>query len=328
MEHVMTINTMEEYISELTDRFGFMHAEKGNEVVLKVPANLGTGYMKMINVSDDVGIGVMDVCLSTPLVSYYESYDNTCEINYCLSGHIDFSETGVPNASLGKNEIGISAIPHSRGMMMIPSGERVHLVSVVSGLPFHRRLPHVEQCEQFDDPMVQDLLCRMTKPVKATAKMHNHFSQIMDNEMSGMLHNTYLDALGKVMLAGVWQESIVAPLSGMERSEMGSFEQRALRNARDILTTKYLTPPTTQALARMVALNEFSLKTGFKQLFGKSVYEYVRSLRMENARHLLENDAMSIGQVAAMVGYTNASHFARAFRSEYGINPKDFRFGS
>ena len=149
----------------------------------------------------------------------------------------------------------------------------------------------------------------------------------MKNKMSGNLKSIYLDSLGKIMLSDVWQDFIVTPLSNKEFDRINTFEQNALMEARNILNCQYITPPTIQQLARKVALNEFQLKTGFKRLFGKSIYEYVRSIRMENARYMLEDNSLTIGQIAAMVGYVNTSHFARAFRGIYGVNPKDFRFG-
>lgn len=130
------------------------------------------------------------------------------------------------------------------------------------------------------------------------------------------------------MLTDMWQESIVAPLSGIERHGMGAFEQNALMNVRAMLRQQYRSPPPIRDLAKRVALNEHRLKTGFRLLFGKSIYEYARTVRMESARQLLEDSALSVGQVASMVGYVNTSHFARAFRGEYGVNPRDFRFGS
>ena len=44
MEHIISINTMEEYIGKLTDIFDFTIIENENTVTLKVPENLGTGF--------------------------------------------------------------------------------------------------------------------------------------------------------------------------------------------------------------------------------------------------------------------------------------------
>ncbi len=74
-------------------------------------------------------------------------------------------------------------------------------------------------------------------------------------------------------------------------------------------------------LSRRVNLNDFKLKKGFRQVFGTSVFGYLRQVRMEQARMLLEQARMNVTQVALNVGYANPSHFAAAFKGQFGINP-------
>ena len=69
----------------------------------------------------------------------------------------------------------------------------------------------------------------------------------------------------------------------------------ALLHAREILRQRYMNPPSIKELARMAAMNEYSLKRGFRRAFGKSIYAYVRSVRMEHARDRLEDSSVSIG---------------------------------
>ena len=99
-------------------------------------------------------------------------------------------------------------------MTMIPSGERVHVVSVESQKPFHYRLPYTKKCTQYGDAAVKSLLQQLVKPKKVYAKIHNYFSQIVENDISSELKDTYLDSLGKVLLSDLWQENIILPLTG------------------------------------------------------------------------------------------------------------------
>jgi len=82
------------------------------------------------------------------------------------------------------------------------------------------------------------------------------------------------------------------------------------------------------ALSRQVSLNEFKLKKGFRERFGLTVFGYLRQKRMERARDLLRTQASTILEVANAVGYANPSHFTRAFRESFGINPKEFISGN
>ena len=63
------------------------------------------------------------------------------------------------------------------------------------------------------------------------------------------------------------------------------------------------------------AINEHKLKTAFKAIHGKTVFSYLRTVRMAHAAKLLKQDRTSVIDVANQVGYSNASHFARAIRT-------------
>lgn len=327
MKQAFSVNSMDEYMSDLVNRYGFSYTQKGNVTTLIAPKEIGKGYMKVIQASDDIDIGIIDLFLLRPIISYYDDYPNTCEATYCFNGHVSYSETGVAKANLNKGEMGLYVLPHSRGMTMIPSNERVVTVSIVSKGTFHRQFPYAEQCAGYDSLEVKDLLHRLTKPKRSGAKIHNYFKQVIDNDIGQEMKNTYLDSLGKILLSDLWQENIIFPLTGRKQVAYSGFERKALSEAKEILSGRYSSPPTIPELAKMVALNEHKLKTAFRDLYGKSIYEFIRSLRMETAIHLLEDRDLSIGEVAGMVGYVNTSHFASAFRNEYGLNPSDFRLG-
>jgi AraC-like DNA-binding protein len=78
---------------------------------------------------------------------------------------------------------------------------------------------------------------------------------------------------------------------------------------------------TLVELAHRVGINQTKLKSGFKQLFGTTVFSYLTDLRMEKARQLIVNENMYIGEVADRVGYQHPHHFAAAFKRKFGYCP-------
>ena len=56
-----------------------------------------------------------------------------------------------------------------------------------------------------------------------------------------------------------------------------------------------------------------------------SFYDILNSIRIENAKRLLENPGLKIGQIGEMVGYADAAHFTRTFKKLEGINANDYR---
>lgn len=52
---------------------------------------------------------------------------------------------------------------------------------------------------------------------------------------------------------------------------------------------------------------------------------YLRQLRMERAKHLLESSFLSVKEIAFQVGLNDESHFVRDFKSTYGYSPALYR---
>ena len=103
---------------------------------------------------------------------------------------------------------------------------------------------------------------------------------------------------------------------------LGATERDKLHHARVLLLRQLAEPPTLAALARACQLNEFSLKRGFRLLFGSSVGQFVQAQRLEAARHLLLGGGHTVAEIAYQFGYAHPQHFHRAFKKQFGTTPK------
>lgn len=83
--------------------------------------------------------------------------------------------------------------------------------------------------------------------------------------------------------------------------------------------------PSLTELAREAGMSLPKLTRGFRQVFGNSVYGVFQQARMAQARSRLLAGEGSVMRVASDLGYANASHFATAFRKQFGINPSEIR---
>ena len=79
------------------------------------------------------------------------------------------------------------------------------------------------------------------------------------------------------------------------------------------------------ALVEFSGLAERSLKRRFQQATGMSPLEYVHSLRLEEAKHLLESGELSIEAIANEVGYEDTAFFSRLFRRKVKLTPAQYR---
>lgn len=82
---------------------------------------------------------------------------------------------------------------------------------------------------------------------------------------------------------------------------------------------------TPARLAEAVNLSPSRLHQLFKRETGMPPARYLRLLRMQSARALLETTHLSVKQVMARVGVTDESHFVRDFKKTYGHTPARYR---
>lgn len=77
-------------------------------------------------------------------------------------------------------------------------------------------------------------------------------------------------------------------------------------------------------LANMVVIDSKQLYRKVKQLTGMTPVSYIRKLKMKKAAVLLKQKKFTVSEVMFLVGYTNASHFAKNFAEEFGVTPRMF----
>ena len=63
----------------------------------------------------------------------------------------------------------------------------------------------------------------------------------------------------------------------------------------------------------------------FRQYANTTPAQYVQSLRLTNAKMLLETTNYNITEIANLVGYENPLYFSRFFRKQCGMSPSQFR---
>jgi transcriptional regulator GlxA family with amidase domain len=78
-------------------------------------------------------------------------------------------------------------------------------------------------------------------------------------------------------------------------------------------------------LAKAVNLSSWRLCHIFKSETNVAPLQYLRALRMEHAKRLLETTFLSVKQVMTEVGLRDGSHFVRDFKATYGVSPTRFR---
>jgi AraC family transcriptional regulator len=100
---------------------------------------------------------------------------------------------------------------------------------------------------------------------------------------------------------------------------------RWVREARDLIDASLSDPLSLGCLARRADVHPVHFASTFRRFYGVSVGEYVRHRRIEQARRQLVQGDRSLAEIAGNAGFTDQSHFTRAFKRYTGMAPGQYR---
>lgn len=98
-----------------------------------------------------------------------------------------------------------------------------------------------------------------------------------------------------------------------------------IRRAVDVMTADMRTPFDLTSLAGVAGLSVSRFEHLFKQTMGCTPVQFLEGHRMDQARNLLRVTTLSVGEIAAEVGYEDAFYFSHRFRRHAGQSPRAFR---
>ncbi len=157
-------------------------------------------------------------------------------------------------------------------------------------------------------------LCGRTRMVLESIMNHNY-----DGTLGNLYINTQLQSLllyaMECLIEEKGEESFACKFLANEQ------DREKIVRAREVLLQHIGNPITIKELSRKVAINECYLKKGFKEVFGTTIFDFYQNERMNYARHLLYDKAVSVTEVSMLLGYSSISHFSTAFKKHTGLKP-------
>ena len=79
------------------------------------------------------------------------------------------------------------------------------------------------------------------------------------------------------------------------------------------------------ALSNAMAMSRAQLFRRLKSLTGNSAAYYIKTIRLEKAKELLERSDITVSEAAYQTGFNSPSNFTKVFSEKYGITPSQFR---
>lgn len=116
------------------------------------------------------------------------------------------------------------------------------------------------------------------------------------------------------------------PRRGEGPQRPGLRERYAVRHAGllralETMEARIEAPCPREALAAAAGMSVRQLERLFRAHLGRTIAQVYLQVRLEHARRLLRATSLSVMDVATACGFASSSHFARVFRSAFGVPP-------
>lgn len=276
---------------------------------------------------EGIHIGYGDMHLSQNLLIDIESEWETVELHFTLSGN---TRTKPKNTSkehvFSRNEQGIFFAKHFKGESEWSFQQEMKIFEINMQPDFFSK--HLDQNSKFYESFqtkrqLTDNFLLGSHPLQISAEMHLLIQEILNSKRTGHFKRLLIEAkvIELLMLQlEALEDHHCRPICTLKKSEIDKIHQ-----AKEILLEKLATPMTIHQLSMMVGTNAFTLKNGFRDLFGMTVFELWNRAKMLEAKRILLDTDKTVYEISEMVGYKNPQHFSTAFKKYFGVSPSKLK---
>jgi AraC-like DNA-binding protein len=295
-----------------------------NDRILTLPSNLGSGTIYARNINPQLSYAVMNCKLDTDLELNREPGSPGFVISFnlvevakeILVGH---RQQLVSDKRPFRNDIFLSDAQDS-AYVRISAGSNVKRLLIFCShelasqfLPkelYEKLSAFARENSMNEHPLFINLSHRTMLKELFELKAGDPLTSI--RMLSGITH-----LMEKFLFSFVRQEQAALPRT-VKKNDLES-----MQHVEQILSGRLEGFPSLESLAQEVFMSTSKLKNLFKQVYGHTLYDYYNKSRLQRAKDLLITGQCSIKQAGSEIGFSNLSHFAKAFRKEFGILPRD-----
>ncbi|UJF33486.1 helix-turn-helix domain-containing protein [Paenibacillus hexagrammi] len=165
---------------------------------------------------------------------------------------------------------------------------------------------------------------------ESPAQSHYELSLVSAEYLSETFHHmlknwSYPGILEKIHTKKLFYEIIYEMFAQLQEQLRGVKHEDPVAQTIQYIEEHYMQPLSSDSLAALAGYSTGYLSQLFKTQTGYSPIDYLIRYRVNRAKELLANSAYSLKEIAAHVGYADASYFSRIFKKIEGISPHRYK---
>jgi AraC-like DNA-binding protein len=307
------------------------HLLKESRRAIDRPGHRGSVFE--LSSPDGITLGYYNVQSSVPGKVIIENNSPFIQLSYTLSGLKRYEIRGSSHETTAftfkKQEYNYLFLPKEQIQLRWEPAERLEIFEL--GISPELMIRHLPEEHSFFAVLQRHMEQNIPAPMSSSnlfiqAKSARILYDMLNCPLEGRYKQLYIKSKVGELLALELEayEQRMHVLHNRKHPTLKPADIERMHQARDIIISNIQSPCSLIDLAHQVGTNDAYLKRQFKEVFGTTVFGYLHLFKMNEAKALLQAGE-TVSHVAFLTGYKHVSHFTRAFKHHFGINPNQVR---
>lgn len=233
--------------------------------------------------------------------------------------HYIISGTGTLMADNAKGETQTYSIKSGQGFLIFPGQITTYFAD--------QNLPWEYVWIEFDGLRVKEAF-DFTELSVNTPVYHAHSKDLREQLMNEMLYIVHHAEESPFHLIGhlyLFLDYLTQSSKLTKPKQSSKMSDYYIKEAINYIEQNFQNNITVEDIAAVCGINRSYFGKIFRNSIGRSPQEFLMNYRMVKATELLKLTSLSIAEIGSAVGYENQLHFSRAFKTIYGVSPREWR---
>ncbi|QCX01963.1 helix-turn-helix transcriptional regulator [Aggregatimonas sangjinii] len=318
-------------IKDMAKNFGISYDEEHHEMCIRIPDELGSGYVKAIQFENGLGILESDYLLKKKFhIEMQKGVIHPLKIIFNRESAFDHKFNGKEEEH---------RIDHLESAILSSNSKHTHVFKMPANEPIctfsiqiNRKL-FEKKIDAFLSDMDENTETLFRDVNGINLYFHkSHYSldisrfieEFTECELQGFMKAVYQEGKAYEILTHHLKQYLDDLNEPDKRKILRQSTVNRIEKAVDLIKEEIATVGNVVALANDVGLNQNTLQAGFKQLYGKSVNQFIRDERIEMAKDLIETSNMNITEITYAIGINSRSYFSKLFKEKFSVSPKHY----
>ncbi|WP_452223084.1 BLUF domain-containing protein [Lacinutrix chionoecetis] len=318
------------YLKTYASQLGASYGEHDGISKLVLNNKQGEGCITSFEMNKAISVKIYNITFNkNQTFSYSEVYDDSICFLYCVNGHVfhEFNDD-IKQRKFGRMEnVILYSSNNHKSIIKLPASIRIKMTVLVVSRHLDKQLENTTK-----------QLSAISQLVAAINQDHssNYFAEInpLTNKFAKFLvENKRMDAVGYLKVESAVVNTLASQIENYYRYKnkalnninLSHAELNAISKIGDYVLENIDTTLKVEDVSQQFGISGRKLQSGIQFLYGQTLTNFIRDIKLERAKELIQFTNMNISEICYSIGFNNKSYFTKTFSKRFGIVPVKYK---